>query len=85
MEMMIEVMGDVIDDVFEGEDEEEETDEFVNAVLDELGCNVGVELILVFVGKVGVVVDVEWVVLIVVLEGGLVEFVIGGGGFDDDL
>eukprot|EP00208_Stichococcus_sp_RCC1054_P009038 CAMPEP_0206150762 /NCGR_PEP_ID=MMETSP1473-20131121/38469_1 /ASSEMBLY_ACC=CAM_ASM_001109 /TAXON_ID=1461547 /ORGANISM="Stichococcus sp, Strain RCC1054" /LENGTH=272 /DNA_ID=CAMNT_0053548279 /DNA_START=269 /DNA_END=1088 /DNA_ORIENTATION=+ len=39
MEMTSEVMGDAIDDAFEGEDEEGETDELVNSVLDEIGID----------------------------------------------
>ena len=85
MEMTTEVMGDAIDDAFEGEDEEEETDELVNAVLDELGCNVGAELISAPAGKVGVAVDAERVVPTAVLEGGSAEPATGGGGLDDDL
>ena len=85
MDMTTEVMGDAIDDAFEGEDAEEETDELVNAVLDELGCNVGAELISAPAGKVGVAVDAERVVPTAVLEGGSAEPATGGGGLDDDL
>ena len=85
MEMTTEVMGDAIDDAFEGEDEEEETDELVNAVLDELGCNVGAELISAPAGKVGAAVDAERVAPTAVLEGGSAEPATGGGGLDDDL
>ena len=39
MEMTSETMGDAIDDAFEGDDEEEETDNLVNQVLDEIGIS----------------------------------------------
>ena len=39
MEMMSEVMGDAIDDVLEGDEEETETDELVSQVLDEIGID----------------------------------------------
>jgi charged multivesicular body protein 2A len=85
MEMTTEVMGDAIDDAFEGEDEEEETDELVNAVLDELGCNVGAELISAPAGKVGVAVESERAAPTAVLEGGSAEPATGDSGLDDDL
>lgn len=44
MEMTSEIMGDAIDGVFEGEDEEEETDDLVNQVLDEIGIGAATEL-----------------------------------------
>eukprot|EP00210_Caulerpa_lentillifera_P008276 g7897.t1 len=44
MEMTSEMMGDAIDDVFEGEDEEEETQNLVNQVLDEIGISTQSEL-----------------------------------------
>lgn len=45
MEMTSEVMGDAIDDAFEGEDEEGETDELVNSVLDEIGIDLNTTLV----------------------------------------
>lgn len=39
MEMTSEVMGDAIDDVLEGDEEETETDELVSQVLDEIGID----------------------------------------------
>lgn len=39
MEMTTETMGDAIDDAFEGNDEEEETENLVNQVLDEIGIS----------------------------------------------
>ena len=36
--MTTETMGDALDDAFEQEGEDEESEELVNAVLDELGC-----------------------------------------------
>ena len=39
MEMTSETMGDAIDDAFEGDEEEEETDNLVNQVLDEIGIS----------------------------------------------
>lgn len=45
MEMTTETMGDAIDDAFEGEGEAEETDELVNQVLDEIGCNLTADLV----------------------------------------
>jgi charged multivesicular body protein 2A len=45
MEMTTEVMGDTIDDAFEEEGEQEETDDLVNQVLDEIGCNLGSQLV----------------------------------------
>lgn len=39
MEMTSEMMGDAIDDAFEGEEEEEETQNLVNQVLDEIGIS----------------------------------------------
>jgi len=44
MEMTTETMGDAIDDAFEGNDEEEETENLVNQVLDEIGISTGHEL-----------------------------------------
>jgi charged multivesicular body protein 2A len=41
-EMMQEIMGDAMDDVFEGEEEEEEA--IVNQVLDEIGISFGQEI-----------------------------------------
>lgn len=35
----LQVMGDAMDDVLEGEDEEEETEELVSQVLDEIGVD----------------------------------------------
>jgi charged multivesicular body protein 2A len=43
-EMMQEVMGDAIDDVMEGEENEEEEDRIVGQVLDEIGITFGEEL-----------------------------------------
>jgi charged multivesicular body protein 2A len=45
MDMTTEVMGDAIDGAFEGEGEQEETDDVVNQVLDEIGCNLGSQLV----------------------------------------
>eukprot|EP00891_Asterochloris_glomerata_P000276 jgi/Astpho2/276/Aster-02166 len=45
MEMTSEVMGDAIDDAFEAEDEEEETNTLVSQVLDEIGVNLDVDLV----------------------------------------
>eukprot|EP00899_Mesostigma_viride_P016372 jgi/Mesvir1/24736/Mv21999-RA.1 len=45
MEMTEEVMGDAIDDAMAGDDEEEETEELVNQVLDEIGINLNQELV----------------------------------------
>ncbi|GAB4816929.1 hypothetical protein N2152v2_003975 [Parachlorella kessleri] len=45
MEMTSEMMGDAVDDVFEGADEEEETDNIVNQVLAEIGVNLDSELV----------------------------------------
>ncbi|XP_014508279.1 vacuolar protein sorting-associated protein 2 homolog 1 [Vigna radiata var. radiata] len=45
MELITEVMGDTIDDAFEGDEEEEETEELVNQVLDEIGININQELL----------------------------------------
>ena len=39
MEMTSETMGDAIDDAFEADDEEEETENLVNQVLDEIGIS----------------------------------------------
>mmetsp|Transcript_35062 Transcript_35062/g.63082 ORF Transcript_35062/g.63082 Transcript_35062/m.63082 type:complete len:246 (-) Transcript_35062:221-958(-) len=39
MEMTSEIMGDAVDDAFEGEGEEDESDELVNQVLDEIGIS----------------------------------------------
>lgn len=44
MEMTQEMMGDAIDDAFEADDEEEETDNLVNQVLDEIGLTAGQEV-----------------------------------------
>lgn len=44
MELITEVMGDTIDDAFEGDEEEEETEELVNQVLDEIGININQEV-----------------------------------------
>ena len=70
MEMTTEVMGDAVDDAFAVDDEEEETEELVNAVLDELGCNVGAET--------------ERTAPTAVLEGASAAES-AGGGLDDDL
>lgn len=43
-EMMQEIMGDAIDDVMEGEDNEEEEDRIVGQVLDEIGITFGEDL-----------------------------------------
>jgi|TARA_B100000683_G_scaffold5182_4_gene5596 charged multivesicular body protein 2A len=84
MEMTTEVMGDAVDDAFAVDDEEEETEELVNAVLDELGCNVGAELISAPAGKVSVAAETERTAPTAVLEGaGAAES--AGGGLDDDL
>merc|ERR1712216_643467 len=84
MEMTTEVMGDAVDDAFAVDDEEEETEELVNAVLDELGCNVGAELIPAPAGKVSVAAETERTAPTAVLEGaGAAES--AGGGLDDDL
>lgn len=40
-----EAMGDALDDAFEVEGEQEETDDVVNQVLDELGCNLSTQLV----------------------------------------
>lgn len=45
MEMTSDVMGDAIDDAFEGEDEEGETEELVNSVLDEIGIDLNSTLL----------------------------------------
>ncbi|GAB4853224.1 hypothetical protein Ancab_017412 [Ancistrocladus abbreviatus] len=46
MELTSEVMGgDAIDDALEGYEEEEETEELVNQVLDEIGIDVNQELV----------------------------------------
>lgn len=45
MEMTSDVMGDAIDDAFEGEDEEGETEELVNSVLDEIGIDLNSSLV----------------------------------------
>ena len=45
VEMTTEVMGDAIDDAMEAPGEEEESEELVNQVLDELGCNMDAMLI----------------------------------------
>jgi len=37
-------MGDTMDDAFEGDEEEEETEELVNQVLDEIGININQEV-----------------------------------------
>lgn len=83
MEMTTEVMGDAVDDAFAGEDEEEETEELVNAVLDELGCNVGAELISAPATKVAVASESK-AERAAVLEGGASEPT-AGSGLDDDL
>merc|ERR1711959_864945 len=53
MEMTTETMGDALDDAFEQEGEDEESEELVNAVLDELGCAVNGDLVSVPLSKVG--------------------------------
>jgi len=73
MDMTTEVMGEVIDDAFAGEDEEEETDELVNAVLDELGCSIGGQLVDAPALKVSAPASKEQIKATAVLEG-------GGGG-----
>jgi len=45
MDMTTEVMGEAIDGAFEEEGEQEETDELVNQVLDEIGCNLNSQLV----------------------------------------
>ncbi|KAL0035316.1 hypothetical protein WJX77_000643 [Trebouxia sp. C0004] len=45
MEMTSEMMGDAVDDAFEGEDEEDESNELVSQVLDEIGVNLDSELV----------------------------------------
>jgi len=82
MDMTQEVMGDAIDDAFAGEEEEEETEELVNAVLDELGCNVGVELLSAPASKFVVPAETERVEPTPILEGSGVD---AGAGLDDDL
>jgi len=53
MEMTTETMGDALDDAFEQEGEDEESEELVNAVLDELGCAVNGDLVSVPTSKAG--------------------------------
>jgi len=53
MEMTTETMGDALDDAFEQEGEDEESEELVNAVLDELGCAVNGDLVSVPLSKAG--------------------------------
>ena len=50
MEMTTEIMGDALDDAFENEGEEDESEELVNAVLDELGCSMNADLVSVPIG-----------------------------------
>jgi charged multivesicular body protein 2A len=45
MDMKEELVGDTMDDAFEGEEEEEESEEIINQVLDEIGINLKSELI----------------------------------------
>ncbi len=45
MDMTTEVMGDAVDGAFEEEGEQDETDDLVNQVLDEIGCNLGSQLV----------------------------------------
>lgn len=45
MEATTETMGDAIDDAMANEGEEEESEELVSQVLDELGCNMDVQLV----------------------------------------
>lgn len=45
MEMTSEMMGDAVDDAFEGDEEEEETDNLVNQVLDEIGINLDEQMV----------------------------------------
>ncbi|XP_068669052.1 vacuolar protein sorting-associated protein 2 homolog 1-like [Aristolochia californica] len=45
MEMVTEVMGDAIDDALEGDEEEAETEELVNQVLDEIGIDIDSQLL----------------------------------------
>lgn len=45
MDMTSEMMGDAMDDAFEGEGEEEETDELVSQVLDEIGITTSHQLV----------------------------------------
>uniref|UniRef100_A0A2P2KEH1 Uncharacterized protein MANES_04G143300 n=1 Tax=Rhizophora mucronata TaxID=61149 RepID=A0A2P2KEH1_RHIMU len=45
MEMVTEVMGDAIDDALEGDEEEVETEDLVNQVLDEIGIDIKNELV----------------------------------------
>ena len=91
MDMTTEVMGDAIDDAFAGEDEEEETEELVNAVLDELGCNVGEELIDAPAVKISAPLEQEHVKATAVLEGSVggetpsAPSAGGASAIDDDL
>ncbi|KAL9224674.1 hypothetical protein vseg_000687 [Gypsophila vaccaria] len=45
MELTSEVMGDAIDDALEGDEEEMETEDLVNQVLDEIGIDINQELV----------------------------------------
>jgi len=45
MDMKEELVGDTMDDAFEGEEEEEESEEIISQVLDEIGINLKSELI----------------------------------------
>jgi charged multivesicular body protein 2A len=94
MEMTTETMGDALDDAFEQEGEDEESEELVNAVLDELGCAVNGDLVSVPTSKAGEGKKVEVVQeekKEAVLEdagsigGGGVENSNNNGGIDDDL
>eukprot|EP00244_Chara_vulgaris_P004072 TRINITY_DN17880_c0_g2_i1.p1 TRINITY_DN17880_c0_g2~~TRINITY_DN17880_c0_g2_i1.p1 ORF type:complete len:236 (+),score=61.94 TRINITY_DN17880_c0_g2_i1:159-866(+) len=51
MEMTTEVMGDAVDDVLEGDDEETEADELVSQVLDEIGVDLNTALVNAPAGK----------------------------------
>ena len=90
----LKVLKDALDDAFEHEGEDEESEELVNAVLDELGCAVNGDLVSVPTSKAGEGKKVEVVreeKKEAVLEdagsigGGGVENSNNNGGIDDDL
>lgn len=78
MEVASDMMGSAVDMAFEGEGEEEESDELVNQVLDEIGVDTQLNLVKVPAAKLPAAATAQ-------AEGPQAVGAEGGGGADDDL
>lgn len=88
MEMATDMMGSAVDMAFEGEGEEEETDELVNQVLDEIGVDTNATLVKVPQAQVAApaqAAPVQQAVVAMGAGGGGGDAGGEGNGLDDDL